>query len=273
MYRLQIGLLPVDVLDKNKVPSLSRGEVLSKSKCRVLSETKCEVLNSIESFIYDKSPHQVVTLNSLMYNNSVYDSELRKVISEAQLVLPDSAGIVFAVYLLTGHRTKRIAGIDLMLELCHLAEMKKYKIFLLGARENMLSSAVSNLKQKFPGLDISGYHHGYFSMENEQTILEQIKDCKPEILFVGLHVPEQEKWICSHLKELKVPVVMGVGGSFDVIAGRLKRAPELLQRIGFEWLFRFLQQPWRIARFGHLVMFVFYILTIKFTNILTYRKL
>jgi len=247
MHRLQIGLLPVDVPDKN----------------RVLSETKCEVLNTIESFIYKNCPHQVVTLNSLMYNNSVYDIELRKVISSAQLVLPDSAGIVLATYLLTGHKTKRIAGIDLMLDLCHLAEIKKYKIFLLGTRENILTSAVSNLKKKFPGLDVCGYHHGYFSKVNEQSMLQQIKDCNPEILFVGLQVPEQEKWICRHLKELRVPVVMGVGGSFDVIAGRLRRAPELLQTIGLEWLFRFGQQPRRIAGFGHMVMFVFYILQKK----------
>ena len=219
-----------------------------------------EILSIIDGFIQEKTPHQIVTLNSMMYIYSQRDPILKKVIQASSLVVPDSIGICLCAYLVTKRRINRITGIDLLYDLCRYAEVKKYRIYLLGAKSENVKYAAKNLIKRFPGLILSGYHNGYFSLNEESEIIREIKHTMPDILFVGLDVPRQEKWISQNLIELNVPLVIGVGGSFDVISGELKRAPKFLQKIGLEWLFRIIQEPSRIKKVKFLPLMFWYLL-------------
>lgn len=216
-----------------------------------------QAIDTILNFIESNSAHQVITANSLMIDSSLNDEELQKVFHQADLVIPDSIGIVLASKILGENLPEQIPGIDLMLKLCQISAEKKYKIFLLGSKEEVVIKAAKNLKNRYPGLTVAGYNHGYFTAEEETELIKKIRNLESQILFVGLAIPRQEKWINQHLKELNVPVVMGVGGSFDVISGILPRAPKLFRMLGCEWLFRFLCQPWRITRIIRLPLFLF----------------
>jgi N-acetylglucosaminyldiphosphoundecaprenol N-acetyl-beta-D-mannosaminyltransferase len=135
-------------------------------------------------------------------------------------------------------------------------------VFLLGSKDGVAQNAAKRLQALFPGLNVVGTHHGYFT--DHDAIIAHIRSVKPDLLFAGLATPEQEMWISTNLSAMGVPVVMGVGGSFDVISGALKRAPVFMQRAGLEWLFRLLLQPWRIGRIKDLPLFIFNVLKLKF---------
>ncbi|MBN1621638.1 MAG: WecB/TagA/CpsF family glycosyltransferase [Endomicrobiales bacterium] len=222
------------------------------------------IRNRITEIVNNKAPSQVITLNSLMFNFIYHDPHLLKIASGSALVIPDSVGIVLAARFLLGRKISRIPGIDLIEHLCSLSQDQGYRLFLLGSKQNVIERAKEKLLLKYPSLNIVGTHHGYFSSRGEADIINNIKSLKPDILLVGLDVPYQEVWISSNLKALDVPLVMGVGGSFDVISGKLKRAPLFFQKLGLEWFFRFVQQPWRIMRIRRLPVFILNILKIKF---------
>jgi N-acetylglucosaminyldiphosphoundecaprenol N-acetyl-beta-D-mannosaminyltransferase len=121
-------------------------------------------------------------------------------------------------------------------------------VFLLGGAEGVGEAAAEKLREAVPGLQIAGVQHGYFAPEEEPAIIRRIRDAAPAVLFVAFGIPKQEKWIRAHMAELGVPVCIGVGGSFDVISGRLKRAPQWMRTCGLEWLYRVAQEPWRLPR-------------------------
>ncbi len=195
--------------------------------------------------VYIKS-QQIVTLNLLMYLYAKKDINTYYAIKNAKLVLPDSAGIVLAGFLSTKKIFKRIPGIELIFHLCKLAEFKGYKIFLLGSKDQVVRKTKDVLEQNYK-INIVGFHHGYFDF-NDTFIINKINFYQPDILFVGLPTEKQEKWIYCNLNKLKAKIVIGVGGSFDVISGRLRRAPKIFLITGMEWLFRLIQEPWRIKR-------------------------
>ncbi|OGS25879.1 MAG: hypothetical protein A2297_04385 [Elusimicrobia bacterium RIFOXYB2_FULL_48_7] len=217
-----------------------------------------EILSKIESFISTRTPSQVVTLNSLMYNSACDDAALEKSMINAALVLPDSIGIAVVGRILagkTGTGSNRKPGIDLVHKICERSVSKKWKIFLLGSRQEIVAAAAETLKKKYPGIIIAGFRNGFFNPEDEQEVISQVSKSGADVLFVGLDLPRQEKWISDNLRRLNVPVAMGVGGSFDVISGKLKRAPRLMQALGMEWFYRFIQEPWRIKRIKDLPLF------------------
>ena len=222
------------------------------------------VLRAIDRFIEERTPHHVITLNSLMYLYSRDNPVLRQSLALAHLLIPDSIGITLASKFINGVRPHRLPGIDLMLELCGYAAEKNRGIYLLGSRPEVAGRTASCLKDSHPGLRINGCHHGYFSREEEDAVIESVNSSNADILFVALNVPEQEIWIHRNIKRLGVPVVMGVGGSFDVISGGIKRAPALVRRLGTEWLYRLLLQPWRLPRIMDLPRFVISILKLKY---------
>ena len=223
-----------------------------------------DVLKLIEKFIKQDKPHRLITANSLMVNRISKDSKLKEAFDKADLVVADSIGIVWASKFLGYSSLPRIPGIDLMDGICALSMSKGYKIYLLGSYKGIVEKAAKNLLKKFPSLNIVGTHHGYFlrSLE-EKKIIQDIKKAHPDILFVGINVPEQEKWIKKHQDELNVPLCMGIGGSFDVISSRLKRAPLWIRRIGLEWIYRFILQPWRIVRICNLPVFAYKVIQQK----------
>jgi N-acetylglucosaminyldiphosphoundecaprenol N-acetyl-beta-D-mannosaminyltransferase len=221
------------------------------------------VVNVIEKSIKSQKAHQIVTANSLMVNCVERDPELKEAFHNADLVLADSIGIVWASEFLGYGKLARIPGVDLMLKFCGLAALRGYSIYLLGSREFVLKKAAENIEKKFPGLRIVGMHHGYFGEGEESRILKEIRNLKPDLLFVGIGTPRGEKWIYENLEELNVPVCMGIGGSLDVISGRLRRAPRWLCQRGFEWIYRLLEEPWRIVRLPGLLCFVWKVIRQK----------
>ena len=221
------------------------------------------IAEAVESFIASQKARQIITANSLMVNSVERDPELKGAFHNAGLVVADSMGVVWASEFLGYGRLTRIPGIDLMLKFCQLAASQDYSIYLLGSRESILKKAGENLKKKFPGLRIVGMHHGYFKESDSDRILKEIKNLKPHFLFVGIGTPRGDKWIYQNIQELNVPVCMGIGGSLDVISGRLRRAPGWLRLGGFEWTYRLFQEPWRFVRLPGLLSFVWKVIKQK----------
>ena len=216
-----------------------------------------EALKKAEKLLGSKEAGLIVTPNPEMIVASLKDIELRNVINNAYLSVADGVGLMIAGRILGKKFKQRIAGIDLMLELVKVAKDKRYKIFLFGGREGVAEEAAKVLDA-----DVVGTYQGY-SMNNQQVI-DAIKKSKPDMLFVGLGSPKQEKWAAKHLKELGVPLVMCVGGSLDVIAGRVKRAPVLMRITGFEWLWRLITEPRRWKRMLVLPVFIISVIRSRF---------
>jgi N-acetylglucosaminyldiphosphoundecaprenol N-acetyl-beta-D-mannosaminyltransferase len=222
------------------------------------------IKSTISDRIHRHLPSQAITFNSLMFNEALRDPEFARVISNAALSVADSAGICWALHILTGRKYTRLPGIDLVPLLCEWAVEQHFSLYFMGAEPGIAEAAAKKLSEAYPGLRIVGSRHGYFTDEEEPALIQSIREQAPDILLVGLGVPRQEKWIASHLNELGVPLVMGVGGSFDVISGNLKRAPVWMRKTGLEWLYRLLQQPWRIGRILALLLFVLNVLKLKY---------
>jgi len=252
------------------------------------------VISRIEEFILVGKPHLVVTPDTLAILRAQKDAEYCNIIQLANLVTPDGAGILWATTTLHHPLKERVAGIDIIHGICKIAVQKAYSIYLLGASPGIAKEASLKLTQKYPGLKIIGSHHGYFQAtslldetllyktevnsetevntkninakhnekKEEAKIIQEINDKKPDILLVGMGVPRQEKWIARNIKSkrLNVPVCMGVGGSFDVLSGKIPRAPLWMQKHGMEWVYRFIKQPERA--FHTLTLFYFMSLVI-----------
>ncbi len=191
------------------------------------------------------------------------DPELRDVIEKASLVVPESWGIGWASRVLRTPLPRFTPGIDLLTALCRLASEESRSVYLLGSKPGVAEQAGRALAALIPDLQISGTRDGYFTSEEEPIVLESIRQAAPSFLFVGMNIPHQETWIARHLLALKVPVVMGVGGSFDVLSGRLKRAPAWMRRLGVEWIYRTFQEPWRWRRIAQLPVFMWKVLMEK----------
>jgi len=202
----------------------------------------------LEQFIQDRSPHMVVTPDASAIVRAHRDPELHDILRSADLVTPDGMGVVWMARVLGEGLQERVPGIDLMQRICEVAAAKAYRIYLLGAAPGVAEQAAANLAARHPGLQVAGCHHGYFSPDEEASVVQQVAAARPDILFVAFGVPKQEKWIARHLQALNVPVAIGVGGSFDVLAGRIKRAPRWLRSCGLEWLWRAVREPKRIPR-------------------------
>ena len=222
-----------------------------------------ESLDIIETFIEEKTPHLVVTLGTEMTMMARKDKELKDVINKTHLVVPDTAGIVWSASMLHGKKIKKVAGIDLLQKLAERGAQKGYDFYFLGSQEGVAEKAAENLRERYPSLNIAGTHHGYFRGKDEEVI-EEIKKVKPDILIIAMGVPSQEKWAYKNLEKLAVPVSIGVGGSFDVLSGKLDRAPAWMIKLNIEWLYRLYREPSRFMRMMALPHFVILILKKKF---------
>ncbi|MEW6572258.1 MAG: WecB/TagA/CpsF family glycosyltransferase [Bacillota bacterium] len=204
--------------------------------------------------------HQVVTLNPEYLYRAQKEPDLLTIAREASLVTADGVGIVWAASVCGYSLPERVTGIDLMLELSKRAAAEGWRVFLLGGKPGVAEDAASRLTVHFPGLSVAGTYHGYFTAEEETAVLGKINAAEPHILFVGLGAPKQEEWIYNHNQLLNVPVAVGVGGSFDVLSGRVKRAPAWMRRLGLEWLGRLIREPRRWRRMLVLPLFAFLVL-------------
>jgi len=175
------------------------------------------------------------------------DPELREVFANCEIVSADGQSIVWASRLLGDPLPERVPAPDLMAHLLAAAEQKHLRVFILGARQEVLERAVDRLRGRHPRLEIVGYRNGYFSPEEEDRICDQIKSTGADMLFVAITSPLKDLWLARNRHRLGVPLMVGVGGAIDVVAGVHRRAPGLIQRLGLEWAFRLLQEPRRLA--------------------------
>ncbi len=213
------------------------------------------VIDEIDRIIERREPSFVVAINPEKIMKAEKDEKLLKLLNKAAIQIPDGVGVVIASKLKGGNIRSRVTGIDLMYRICQNAAKKAYKVYLLGAQPGVAKQAGEILKKRYEGLNLVGIRDGYFMDENEVTL--EIKAKKPDILFVAMGSPKQEYWITEHMKDLGVPLLMGVGGSFDVTCGNIKRAPVWMCRLGLEWLFRLIKEPWRYKRMIVLPKFLF----------------
>ncbi len=214
--------------------------------CRIDALTMEQTLQAVEQIILLKHPVQHVVVNAAKLVALERDQRLKHIVNSCQLINADGQSVVWASKLLGRPLPERVAGIDLMHELIQLAARKGYKVYFLGAREDVINSAVITIRHKYPQLKIVGFRNGYFGERENAAVIESIRDARPDILFVGMSSPKKEYWLADNLDKLEVPFCMGVGGSFDVVAGVTRRAPLWLQRCGLEWLYRLAQEPRRM---------------------------
>jgi N-acetylglucosaminyldiphosphoundecaprenol N-acetyl-beta-D-mannosaminyltransferase len=215
-----------------------------------------EALDVIGKFIEEKTPRHVVTADASMIVIASEDKELASIIENADLVTPDGAGLVWASKLLGEPITQRVSGVDLVGNLCDLSRTKGWSLFFLGSAPGVADDAAANLRIKYPGCNIVGVRHGFFKEDEEPAIAAEIREKNPDILLVAFGIPKQEKFIVRRKKSMQVPVSIGIGGSFDVYSGRVKRAPLWMQRMSLEWLFRLWQNPKKLSKVMTLPRFV-----------------
>lgn len=198
----------------------------------------------------------IVTANPEIVMKARQDASYRQAVQRADYTIADGIGIVKAADWKGEPLPERIAGYDVMRNLLQIAEEKGYSCFFLGAAEEVNERAVQEVKRLHPNLKIAGRHHGFFELKDD-TVLEQVKTANPDMVFVALGLPRQENWIAKHLDQFEKGLFMGVGGSFDVLAGEVKRAPGIWIKLNLEWAYRALRQPARILRLMTVFHFMF----------------
>ena len=205
----------------------------------------------------------VVTANAEIIMMGQSDDEYMEILNNAALVLPDGAGTVWAGRKLGYEVPERVAGYDLFLNLMTEAAQKKLKVFFFGSAPGVAEEAKQKCEILYPGVSIVGCRDGYFKEEDNLAIVEEINNSGADLLFVALGAPKQEKWLAKFQDILKPSLLMGIGGSFDVVAGKMERAPKWMQDASLEWLFRLYKQPSRLGRMLVLPKFVIKVLRIK----------
>lgn len=205
-----------------------------------------ETLQRIEEAIINKECIQHVVINAGKVNLMQKDNKLTRIINECPIINADGQSIVWASNYLGNKLPERVAGIDIFTELVEISAKNGYKPYFFGATQEVVETVVNKFKEKYPTLEVAGYRNGYFNDEESTKIAGDIKKSGADILFVAFSSPKKEFWIKEHMHIMQVPFAMGVGGSFDVIAGKTKRAPEWMQKYGLEWFYRFSQEPRRM---------------------------
>lgn len=205
--------------------------------------------NHLHRYVLAINPEKVMTLRN--------DEKLLSAFRKASLLIPDGIGVVMAMKLLFQKNVERVAGADLMQNICALAAKKNYGIFLYGSKEEVNKAAAVKLMERYPGIRIMGRSHGYVSENDMTNLVRKINESGADILFVALGSPMQENWIKKHLPKLNIKICQGIGGTLDTIAGNVKRAPVAFQKAGLEWFYRLLADPKRIRRQMLLPKFAF----------------
>lgn len=205
-------------------------------------------LNKVLGFLSEDAPHAVFTPNSEIIMAAYKDKEFLNELNGASLIIPDGIGVVYASRILKAPLPERVPGFDLATNLIKKLSNGEKSFYFFGGKPGIAEKAKENLLKEYPSLNICGMSDGYFDDEKEKLIIEDIKEKKPDVLFVCLGAPKQEKWINKYKNELGAKVLMGIGGSLDVFAGNVERAPEFYRNHGIEWLYRLIKQPSRFVR-------------------------
>ncbi len=215
-----------------------------------------EAMARFRDFVEKDGVSLIVTPNSEIVVNAGKNDLLMDAIKQAEMVIPDGVGLVYASKILGHPLQERVTGIDFLgRALGYLAETGK-TAYLFGSKPGIAEKAAARMEEAYPGLKIAGTHHGYFKEEEEEEILREINEAAPDLLCVALGSPKQELFVLKYKDRLKAKAAIGVGGSLDVWSGDLKRAPEFYRKHGLEWLYRFIQEPSRYKRMAALPLFM-----------------
>ena len=216
-----------------------------------------EALALVQDFVSSRSPHMGVAINPEKVIKAKQDSALEVVLRHSDLNFCDGIGVIWATRLFYHERIKaRVTGVDLFLHLLEMANVRRWRLYLLGSRPEVMAGVVAIVNQRYPGIILVGSHDGYFESADEPRLVAEIAEARPDLMFVGMGSPKQEKFIAANLMNMRVPFAMGVGGSYNVLSGEFKRAPARIQRLGLEWLYRFVLDPKRLPRILLLPRFI-----------------
>lgn len=205
-----------------------------------------EILNDLEKRMERNEKSTIIAVNPEKVMAAEKDEQLRDLINNSTYGIPDGVGILLASKLKKGGITSRVTGVDMMDRLLQFAAVKGYRVFLYGAKEEVVKTAKEKIEEKYPTINISGYENGY--VQDASAVVKKINDAQADLLFVAMGSPKQELWIREHMNELSAKVFQGVGGSFDVFAGNVKRAPLFFRKLGLEWFYRLVKEPHRLKR-------------------------
>jgi len=231
--------IPVDMVDREEAMEIFRG---------LMKTEECSL---------------IVTPNSEIIINATKDPELKNIIEHADLIIPDGIGLVYASKIMGIPLKERVTGIDFLDAILAYLEETGQSIYFLGSKPGdetvpaIAQLAAEKMKEKYKNLKVAGTHHGYFKEPDEEEIIKCINESGADFLCTALGSPKQEKFVFQHRNVLKIKGAIGVGGSLDVWAGTLKRAPEFYRNNGLEWLYRLIQQPSRYKRMAALPLFIF----------------
>ena len=205
-----------------------------------------ETVDEVEKIIERGVPTQHVVINASKVNLMEADPELASIVNECPLINADGASIVWAAKKMGVPLRERVTGIDLFQRLVELASEKGYRIYLFGAKEEVVTKVKAIFEERYPSIRIAGYRNGYFTDADEPQIVSDMAASGADMMFVAFSSPKKEYWIHKYIDQIGIPFVMGVGGSFDVVAGVTDRAPTWMQEHGLEWFYRFIQEPGRL---------------------------
>lgn len=209
------------------------------------------------NYIDEKDKIHIISGNPEVLYTGLNNKELlENFTSTNSLIIPDGVGIQIAAKFLKTPVKEKIAGIDLMKEIIKKLSLENKSVYLLGTTDENLKACVANIVANFPKVKIAGYKNGYFDINNPNEILDEIKQKEPYAVFVAMGCPRQEEFIVRYMDELPSKIFMGVGGSFDVIAEKVNRAPKWMIKLGLEWLYRVFKEPWRIKRLDSIPKFL-----------------
>jgi len=215
-------------------------------RVRVDKVDLAQTLDRCEDYICSGVPHQIVVVNVAKLIKAKADRHLRKIINNADLVGADGMPLVWLSRYMKNAISGRVNGTDLMERLVERAAERGHSIYFLGAKPEVVKKVVRKYSEKYPALKVAGYRDGYFKSDEEEQVAREISESKADIIFLAFGSPKKEKFVSKWLYKMNVPVVHGVGGSFDVVAGVTRRAPVWMQNWGMEWFYRFLQEPRRM---------------------------
>jgi N-acetylglucosaminyldiphosphoundecaprenol N-acetyl-beta-D-mannosaminyltransferase len=242
------------ILEYNQV-SLEDASVVNVLGLAVDNLTREQSIVKVMNMIDSRSLYHVIFLNPYKILRIKFNSDLRLIYSKASLYLTNGAGIQWAAKMLGTSIKERIPILSFMMDIVRIAEIKEYTIFLVGAKPEIVERAFFNIRKSFPKIRIVGRHGGYFSAAREGAIIEAIQKSEPDIIFIGLGFPKEDQWIYKLKNELKHGVIIGVGGSFDIISGAIRKAPPFFMTRGLDWFYRIITRPWRVGRFFMLAIF------------------
>ena len=233
--------------------------------------TKVEVIEKIKLFLAEDKTRTIYTPNTEIVMAAREDENLKRILNEGDIIIPDGIGLIYASRIKKKNLPERVTGCDISFEMLEIANSEGYSVFLLGGQEGVAKEAGENLKKQYPNIRLAGVQNGYFKGAHigcaghaeENIVVEKIKNSNADILFVGLGAPKQEIWIDENKDKLNCKVIIGNGGTVDILAGRMTRAPEIYQKLGLEWLYRLIKDPKRIKRQMVIPLFI---LTILFSR-------